>query len=107
MRIAFYGSSLLSSYWNGAATYYRGLLRDLAPRGHSVTFYEPDAFDRQKHRDIEPPPWAAVRCAKLALDRGVGGALVGPSSWFMKSPPQQFTDEEARERTLRFVAGED
>ena len=49
----------------------------------------------------------AVRCAKLALDRGVGGALVGPSSWFMKSPPQQFTDEEARERTLRFVPGED
>ena len=49
----------------------------------------------------------AVRCAKLALDRGVGGALVGPSSWLMKSPPQQFTDEEARERTLRFVAGED
>jgi myo-inositol-1-phosphate synthase len=49
----------------------------------------------------------AVRCAKLALDRGVGGALIGPSSWFMKSPPQQFTDEEARERTLRFVAGED
>ena len=61
MRIAFYGSSLLSSYWNGAATYYRGLLRDLSPRGHSITFYEPDAFDRQKHRDIEPPPWAAVR----------------------------------------------
>src|SRR3712207_3780545 len=61
MRIAFYGSSLLSSYWNGAATYYRGLLRDLAPRGHGITFYEPDAFDRQKHRDMEPPPWAAVR----------------------------------------------
>jgi myo-inositol-1-phosphate synthase len=48
----------------------------------------------------------AVRCAKLALDRGVGGALVGPSSYFMKSPPQQFTDAEARERLLRFVAGE-
>jgi myo-inositol-1-phosphate synthase len=47
----------------------------------------------------------AVRCAKLALDRGVGGALVGPSSYFMKSPPQQFTDHEARERTLRFVDG--
>jgi spore maturation protein CgeB len=61
MRIAFYGSSLLSSFWNGAATYYRGLLRDLAPRGHAITFYEPDAFDRQQHRDIEPPPWAAVR----------------------------------------------
>ena len=49
----------------------------------------------------------AVRCAKLALDRGVGGALVGPSSYFMKSPPQQFTDAEARERTLRFIDGED
>ncbi|MBP0491462.1 CgeB family protein [Pararoseomonas indoligenes] len=61
MRIAFYGSSLLSSYWNGAATYYRGMLRDLAARGHHVTFYEPDAFDRQKNRDIEPPEWADVR----------------------------------------------
>lgn len=60
MKIAFYGSSLLSSYWNGAATYYRGMLRDLASRGHSITFYEPDAFDRQKHRDIEPPEWAEV-----------------------------------------------
>jgi spore maturation protein CgeB len=58
MKIAFYGSSLLSSYWNGAATYYRGLLRDLAARGHEIIFYEPDAFDRQQHRDIEPPEWA-------------------------------------------------
>jgi myo-inositol-1-phosphate synthase len=48
----------------------------------------------------------AVRCAKLALDRGVGGVLEGPSAWLMKSPPRQFTDAEARERTLRFVAGE-
>ena len=47
----------------------------------------------------------AVRCAKLALDRGIGGALVGPSSYFMKSPPRQFTDEEAREHTHRFMAG--
>ena len=60
MRIAFYGSSLLSAYWNGAATYYRGLLRDLAARGHEITFYEPDAFERQSHRDIDPPDWARV-----------------------------------------------
>jgi spore maturation protein CgeB len=60
MRLAFYGSSLLSCYWNGAATYYRGLLHDLARRGWQVTFYEPDAFDRQSHRDIEPPDWAHV-----------------------------------------------
>ena len=58
MHIAFYGSSLLSSYWNGAATYYRGLLGAFAGLGHTVTFYEPDAFDRQSHRDIEPPAWA-------------------------------------------------
>ena len=58
MKIAFYGSSLLSSWWNGAATYYRGLLRDLAARGYEVTFYEPDAFERQQHRDMEPPSWA-------------------------------------------------
>ncbi len=60
MRIAFYGSSLLSAYWNGAATYYRGLLSDLAQRGHLITFYEPDAFERQAHRDIDPPDWAEV-----------------------------------------------
>jgi myo-inositol-1-phosphate synthase len=48
----------------------------------------------------------AVRCAKLALDRGIGGALTGPSAYFMKSPPQQFTDDDARERVRRFVSGE-
>ncbi|MCB5173905.1 inositol-3-phosphate synthase [Microvirga lenta] len=49
----------------------------------------------------------AVRCAKLAMDRKIGGALTGPSSYFMKSPPQQFTDSEARERTIRFINGDD
>jgi myo-inositol-1-phosphate synthase len=49
----------------------------------------------------------AVRCAKLGIDRRIGGALTGPSSYFMKSPPQQFTDAEARERTARFIAGDD
>jgi myo-inositol-1-phosphate synthase len=47
----------------------------------------------------------AVRCAKLALDRELGGPLIGPSSYFMKSPPRQFSDEEARARTLRFITG--
>ncbi|MET0250739.1 MAG: hypothetical protein ABW203_01015, partial [Novosphingobium sp.] len=58
MKIAFYGSSLLSSYWNGAATYYRGILSALAGCGYEITFYEPDAFDRQQRRDIDPPEWA-------------------------------------------------
>lgn len=60
MKIAFYGSSLLSSYWNGAATYYRGLLKALAARGYDITFYEPDVYDRQQNRDIEAPDWCSV-----------------------------------------------
>ena len=60
LNIAFFGSSLVSAYWNGAATYYRGLIRAMHERGHHVTFYEPDAYDRQKHRDIPDPSWAKV-----------------------------------------------
>lgn len=60
LDIAFFGSSLVSSYWNGAATYYRGIIRALALRGHRVTFYEPDAFERQQHRDMPDPEWARV-----------------------------------------------
>jgi spore maturation protein CgeB len=60
MRIAFFGSSLVSAYWNGAATYYRGIVRALHARGHHVTFYEPDAYGRQQHRDIADPDYARV-----------------------------------------------
>jgi spore maturation protein CgeB len=60
MKIAFWGSSLVSAYWNGAATYYRGVLRALANLGYEITFYEPDAYDRQKHRDIPDPDWARI-----------------------------------------------
>jgi spore maturation protein CgeB len=60
LNIAFFGSSLVSAYWNGAATYYRGLIRCLAQRGHRITFYEPDAFERQQHRDMPDPDWAEV-----------------------------------------------
>jgi spore maturation protein CgeB len=60
LNISFFGSSLVSAYWNGAATYYRGLIRALADRGHRVTFYEPDAYERQQHRDMPDPDWARV-----------------------------------------------
>ena len=49
----------------------------------------------------------AIRCIQLALDRGVGGPLIGPSSYQMKTPPQQFTDAEAQARTEAFIDGED
>jgi spore maturation protein CgeB len=75
LNIAFFGSSLVSAYWNGAATYYRGIVRALAERGHRVTFYEPDAYDRQKHRDIADPPWATVVVYPSAHDEDAYAAL--------------------------------
>jgi spore maturation protein CgeB len=60
MKIAFFGSSLVSTYWNGAATYYRGLLKAISALGDDITFYEPDAYDRQRHRDMADPDWARV-----------------------------------------------
>jgi myo-inositol-1-phosphate synthase len=49
----------------------------------------------------------AVRCAKLALDRGIGGPLLGPASYFMKSPPVQYTDDVARRAVEEFIAGDE
>ncbi|PWU07213.1 MAG: hypothetical protein C5B51_10530 [Terriglobia bacterium] len=74
MRIAFFASSLVSAYWNGAATYYRGIVRALAGRGHHIVFYEPDAFERQQHRDIDDPAWAEV-VVYAATEEGVLRAL--------------------------------
>ncbi|MDP9432083.1 MAG: inositol-3-phosphate synthase [Actinomycetota bacterium] len=48
----------------------------------------------------------AVRCAKIGLDRGIGGPLLGPSSYFMKSPPEQYRDDDCRELTEAFIAGQ-
>src|SRR5688572_18283446 len=75
MQIAFFGSSLVSAYWNGAATYYRGIIRALAQRGHRITFYEPDAYDRQQHRDIPDPDWVRVVVYSAADETGVRRAL--------------------------------
>ncbi|MCY2686603.1 CgeB family protein [Salinimicrobium sp. TH3] len=61
LKIAFFGSSIVSAYWNGAATYYRGIVKALHKMGHEVTFYEPDIYGRQKHRDIEDPEWCTVK----------------------------------------------
>lgn len=80
MRIAVFGSSLLSAYWNGACTYYRGMIRALHARGHRVAFFEPDIFDRAAHRDLASPGWAQVHvyaaeteaqvCETVRLARG-------------------------------------
>jgi spore maturation protein CgeB len=75
LDIAFFGSSLVSAYWNGAATYYRGIVRALAERGHHVTFYEPDAYGRQQHRDMPDPSWARVVVYPGEGESGVLDAL--------------------------------
>jgi spore maturation protein CgeB len=74
VRIAFFASSLVSAYWNGAATYYRGIVRALHARGHQIDFYEPDAYQRQQHRDMADPSWANVVVYPATGD-GVGRAL--------------------------------
>jgi spore maturation protein CgeB len=88
LDIAFFGSSLVSAYWNGAATYYRGIIRALHGRGHRVTFYEPDAYGRQEHRDIPDPEWAKVviysgedeSAALRAIEQASGADLVVKAS---------------------------
>lgn len=60
LNIAFFGSSIVSAYWNGAATYYRGIVKALNKMGHEVTFFEPNIYERQEHRDIEDPEWCNV-----------------------------------------------
>ncbi|WP_428394808.1 CgeB family protein [Lichenicoccus sp.] len=94
MKIALYGSSLLSAYWNGAATYYRGILRALAAHGHAISFFEPDAFDRQSHRDIAPPDWCRV-VVYPATTQGVRAALAqaGAADVVIKASGVGYADE--------------
>lgn len=75
MSVAFFGSSLVSAYWNGAATYYRGILRALHELGYQITFFEPDAYQRQQHRDIPDPSWAEVVVYSSQGQAGVERAL--------------------------------
>jgi spore maturation protein CgeB len=125
VRIAFFGSSLVSSYWNGAATYYRGLVRALASRGHAVEFLEPDAYERQAHRDIADPPWARVvvydpgrweealergRCADVVVKAsgvGVNDAELEAGVLELGAPTTIFWDVDAPATLARLEADED
>jgi spore maturation protein CgeB len=74
LTVSFFGSSLVSAYWNGAATYYRGICKALYERGHTISFYEPDAYDRQKHRDLQECTFAQT-IVYPASESGVMEAL--------------------------------
>ena len=71
MKIFAFGSSIVSSYWNGAATYYRGCYKYLARLGHEITFAEPDAYGRQQHRDSDD--FSYVRSLVYEPGRGLDG----------------------------------
>jgi spore maturation protein CgeB len=95
MKLVMFGSSLVSAYWNGAATYYRGICKAMFERGHRIVFVEPDLYDRQRNRDLEQDPaYAEVRVcggwAELAreLERARDADLVakcsGVGGWDME-----------------------
>ncbi|MBB4256059.1 MULTISPECIES: glycosyltransferase [unclassified Bradyrhizobium] len=96
MKICFFGSSLVSSYWNGAATYYRGMLKQIAALGHDITFFEPDAFERQAHRDIADPDWARVVVYPATSDgwRGSLDAAARSADMLIKASGVGVFDEE-------------
>jgi spore maturation protein CgeB len=105
MKLVLFGSSLVSAYWNGAATYYRGICRAMHQRGHHVVFVEPDLYERQQHRDLlEDPPYAEVHVThswkelRQELDRARGADLVakcsGVGGW----------DQELAEGVLELIA---
>ena len=88
LEIAFFGSSIVSAWWNGACTYYRGIIRGLHDLGHRVTFYEPIAYERQEHRDIPDPPYCdvvvyeaeAADQVRATVDRSAGADVVVKTS---------------------------
>ncbi len=80
MHLTFFGSSLVSAYWNGAATYYRGICKALHALGYTITFVEQDIYERQAHRDLATDPdYAAVHVIRVdhgldELDRELAAA---------------------------------
>src|SRR5260370_26646994 len=76
MKIYVFGSSLTSCYWNGAATYYRGIYKNLHQLGHLITFAEPDVYNRQQNRDCPLIEYATVHVYETPrdLDKVLGEA---------------------------------
>lgn len=99
MRLTFFGSSLVSAYWNGAATYYRGVLRALASHGHDILFCEPDAYDRQRNRDMQhDPDYARVRVYSTAPERdALVERALEDSDWVVKCSGVGVWDAELEE----------
>ena len=68
MNVFVFGSSLTSTYWNGAATYYRGIYKNLSRLGYRIIFAEPDIYDRQNHKDSSDTSYAEIRVYQSPTD---------------------------------------
>ena len=99
MNITFFGSSLVSCYWNGAATYYRGLIRAMHGLGHTVTFCEPDAYGRQQNRDlVDDPEYARVVVYRTEVERdALLDEAFAASDWVVKCSGVGVWDAELEE----------
>ena len=100
MNIFVFGSSIVSSYWNGAATYYRGIYKYLAQRGHRITFAEPDAYGRQEHRDCGDFSYVDSLVYKPASDMEAILELAGKADVVIKHSGVGVDDETLEARVL-------
>lgn len=103
LNLAFFGSSLVSAYWNGAATYYRGILKELHALGYHCTFFEPDAYGRQQHRDITNPDYAesvVYSADQTGVDRAL--KMASDADVIVKTSGVGVFDEYLEESVLQY-----
>jgi spore maturation protein CgeB len=105
MRIFVLGSSLTSSYWNGAATYYRGIYKNLHRLGHSITFAEPDIYKRQQNRDAGEIDYATVRVYQTPQDLDRVLAEASEADLIIKHSGVGADDEWLEAAVLRLRSG--
>src|SRR2546423_14372041 len=105
MRIFVFGSSLTSSYWNGAATYYRGIYKNLHRLGHSITFAEPDIYKRQQNQDAAKIDYATVRVYQTPRDLDRVLAEASEADLIIKHSGVGADDQFLEQAVLRCRAG--
>ncbi len=105
MKLFIFGSSITSSYWNGAATYYRGIYKQLHKLGYSITFAEPDIYQRQQHRDAGEIDYAAVLVYQTPRDLDRMLAEASSSDLVIKHSGVGADDAFLEENILRLRPG--
>ena len=105
MKIFAFGSSIVSSYWNGAATYYRGCYKYLARLGYDITFAEPDAYGRQQHRDDDDFSYVRSMVYQPGVDLDRMLALAADADIVVKHSGIGVDDAELERRVLECSKG--